>query len=324
MCMGRYLLPEILLISDPLGIQPNFTQQFQFCGGYLDPISFTPQPYITAAGIPSNEAPKGFLCPVQSRCIENSNPYNGTLSFDNIAQSAEVVFVIISSNTFTDLMYYAIDAEYMVASLFFIVAIVVLTFWLVNLVIAVITSSFQITREESQKSAFSSDAQQRLLDASNQSSIDRRPVSRAQQLYNNTKLVWIAIITMDLTIQALRTSTMGPAKARLISTTCMHLSNIGLTESITTVLLAVEIVIRFGVSFPDWRRFFRSQSNCFDLFLVVATCIIQIPVIHNSSVYGWLTIFQIMRVYRVIMAVPVTRDLLVWGRLSLLNCRGKY
>lgn len=48
---------------------------------------------------------------------EGSNPYNGTVSFDNIAQSLELVFVIISSNTFTDLMYYAIDAEFMVAAL---------------------------------------------------------------------------------------------------------------------------------------------------------------------------------------------------------------
>lgn len=48
---------------------------------------------------------------------EGSNPYNGTVSFDNIAQSLELVFVILSSNTFTDLMYYAIDAEFMVAAL---------------------------------------------------------------------------------------------------------------------------------------------------------------------------------------------------------------
>ena len=36
---------------------------------------------------------------------EGSNPYNGTVSFDNIAQAMELVFVIITANTFTDLMY---------------------------------------------------------------------------------------------------------------------------------------------------------------------------------------------------------------------------
>ena len=79
---------------------------FQFCGGYLDPVDLSPQPYITANGTPSTEAPKGYFCPVQSQCIENSNPYNGTVSFDNIAQSMELVFVIISTNTFTDLMFF--------------------------------------------------------------------------------------------------------------------------------------------------------------------------------------------------------------------------
>src|SRR5271170_7450898 len=143
-----------MLILDPLGLQANFTQTFQFCGGYLDPVTFAPQPYITASGAPSTESPKGFLCPVQSLCVEGSNPYNGTVSFDNIVQSMELVFVIMSTNTFTDLMYYAIDAEFMVACLFFIIAIAVLAFWLVNLIIAVITSSFQVTREELQQSAF--------------------------------------------------------------------------------------------------------------------------------------------------------------------------
>jgi voltage-dependent calcium channel len=62
--------PAIVVITlDPLGIQAPFVQEFQFCGGYLDPNNFTAMPYITADGTMSIEAPKGFLCPVQSRCI---------------------------------------------------------------------------------------------------------------------------------------------------------------------------------------------------------------------------------------------------------------
>ena len=90
---------------DPTDSSNNYTQMFQFCGGYLDPIDLSPQPYITANGTPTTEAPKGYLCPVQSICMENNNPYNGTVSFDNFAQSMELVFVIISTNTFTDLMF---------------------------------------------------------------------------------------------------------------------------------------------------------------------------------------------------------------------------
>ncbi len=86
---------------------------------------------------------------------------------------------------------------------------------------------------------------------------------------------------------------------------------LGVTETVATIIFDLEIILRFVISFPDWRSFFRKKANCFDLFLAIATSILQIPSIHNSSVYGWLTIFQIMRVYRIIIAVPVTRDLLV-------------
>ena len=63
------------MIVDPGGIQANFTQAFQFCGGHLDPIDFTPRSYITASGVPSAESPKGYLCPAQSFCVvcHNSN-----------------------------------------------------------------------------------------------------------------------------------------------------------------------------------------------------------------------------------------------------------
>ena len=198
-----------------------------------------------------------------------------------------------------------------------------MTFWLVNLVIAVITSSFQVTREELQQSAFVSRRQQyflrgdnliirKLLEAEGETPVEERPISSGQRLYNKTKIIWIALIAVDLTIQALRSATMSTVSERGLSISYTRLSLIlGVTETVATIIFDVEIIIRFGVSFPDWRYFFRKKANCFDLFLVISTSLIQIPTIHNSSVYGWLTIFQIMRVYRIIIAVPVTRDLLV-------------
>jgi len=53
---------------DPLGIA-NYTQEFQFCGGYLSAVDFTPQPYITRSGVPTTQSAKGYLCPVGSMCI---------------------------------------------------------------------------------------------------------------------------------------------------------------------------------------------------------------------------------------------------------------
>ena len=47
-----------------------------------------------------------------------------------------------------------IDAEYFVSCIFFIVAIIVLNFWLINLFVAVITNTFAAIRSETKKSAF--------------------------------------------------------------------------------------------------------------------------------------------------------------------------
>jgi hypothetical protein len=166
------------------------------------------------------------------------------VSFDNIAQSLELVFVIISTNTFTDIMYYTIDAEYMVAALCMphdlfpltaslchivrpprvdlIDSIIVLSFWLVNLVIAVITSSFQVTRDEMQQSAFVSKRQQyvyscilnltsrkQLKDDASSDQDQDRPVSWGQRLYDQTRIVWVGLIVVDLIVQCFRTSTMS-------------------------------------------------------------------------------------------------------------------
>jgi len=51
-------------------------------------------------------------------------------------------------------MYTMIDSEFFVSCFFFIVGIVVLNFWLINLFVAVITNTFAAIRSETRKSAF--------------------------------------------------------------------------------------------------------------------------------------------------------------------------
>jgi hypothetical protein len=91
---------------------------------------------------------------------------------------------------------------------------------------------------------------------------------------------------------------------------------IDISETVVTLILLVEIVLRFTV---DWRYFFKVHKNWFDLGLAIITSIILIPPIRNSGQpYAWLTVFQILRIYRVIIAVPITRSLitLVLGNAS--------
>ena len=51
-------------------------------------------------------------------------------------------------------MYSMIDAEFFVSCFFFILAIIVLNFWLINLFVAVITHTFAAIRSATSKSAF--------------------------------------------------------------------------------------------------------------------------------------------------------------------------
>jgi len=142
-------------IHNPNNYISNQTGNFQFCGGSSNSTGHA-LPYLNADGS-SSGVHKGYLCPPGSFCVSGTNPYQNTVSFDNIFQSLELVFVVMSSNTYTDLMYYLTDAEHPIAALFFAGGIVVFTLWLINLLIAVITSSFQIIREESQNSAFAAE-----------------------------------------------------------------------------------------------------------------------------------------------------------------------
>lgn len=66
---------------------------------------------------PGTTSHKGFLCPQKSLCVEGQNPYNNTVSFDNVLQSLELVFVIMSSNTFSDLLYYTTNSDYVASAL---------------------------------------------------------------------------------------------------------------------------------------------------------------------------------------------------------------
>lgn len=54
-------------------------------------------------------------------------------------------------------MYSTMDAEFFASSLFFIVAIVVLNFWLMNLLVAVVVNTFQDIRADTKRSAFGAD-----------------------------------------------------------------------------------------------------------------------------------------------------------------------
>jgi hypothetical protein len=284
----------------------NLTNRYvtsQPCGGHLErgDNGVIAKPYIPAAGMPEG-TDKGFLCPLGSHCMEGQNPYNDTQSFDNIFNSLELVFVVMSGNTWSDLLYRIADSDYLIGALYFAVGILILSLWLISLLIAVITSSFQIIREESKASAFTGEE----IVEEQEDGLPKQRVSKLKRFFDKTSWFWIFVIACGLLVQALRSASMGDGLRAFIDA----------FETIVTLILLVEIIIRFIV---DWRHFFHSKRNIVDLIIAIVTTVIQIPAVkraHDGRAYAWLTVFQIIRVYRVVLAVPMTRELIV--RVSTL------
>ncbi|KAJ3714680.1 Ion transport protein-domain-containing protein [Lentinula raphanica] len=108
-------------------------------------------------------------------------------------------------------------------------------------------------------------------------------------------------ISWSLTLQATRTASVSTTHAKILS-----FGELGITFAFD-----LEIVVRWLATLPDWRSFFTRAQNWLDVILAVGSSIIQIPVIKDSSVYPWFTIFQLMRFYRVILEVPRMKPLLL-------------
>jgi hypothetical protein len=281
----------------------------QMCGGQLNNLTGAHDPWKTGNLTDLQDgatSAKGFLCPQGSICLQLEShqlPYNGTVTFDNILNSLELVFVVMTANTYSDLMYYTLNSDYLAAALFFAGGIIIMMLWLLNLLIAVITSSFQVIREEGKRSAFA---------ATVKGMVDNLDIKRPKQLstikrlYNKSHWFWIVVIAYGLMCQAFRTAHMSRSGLHFLAA----------SEAVVTLLLIVDIVLRF---IADWRGFRHDKKNWIDLGLAVITAIILIPPIKNSGQpYAWLTVFQILRTYRVIIAVPITKSLitLVLGNSS--------
>lgn len=142
-------------------------------------------------------------------------------------------------------------------------------------------------------------------------------ISALKRAYGKTYWLWIVIIVFGLVCQSLRSANMsndrksfiGTLKTQFLDTVSNQTTPPDHAETVVTIVLCVEIVLRVVT---DWRNFHRSRRNWVDLSLAIITAIIQLPPIHLSGqAYFWMTFFQIVRIYRVVLAVPLTRDLIV-------------
>lgn len=134
--------------------------------------------------------------------------------------------------------------------------------------------------------------------------VDGRRIAKQRALltfYQYTRWCWVLLALASLVIQATKTVDISPIHSLLLTD----------GELAITIAFDVEIVIRILADLPDWRVFFRHTNNWLDLILAIGSSVIQVPLIHDSPAYPWLTVFQLARFYRVILEVPRMRPLMV-------------
>ncbi|KAJ7583970.1 Ion transport protein-domain-containing protein [Mycena floridula] len=278
----------------------------QFCGGQIDPVTLNATGYWSSDGT-QIFASKGYICPLGQTCKEDANnPNDNVESFDTIYYAALQVVIVASANGWSPLMYSMIDSEFFVSCFFFILCVIVLNFWLINLFVAVITNTFSAIRKETSKSAFGAATLTALTDEHDDgwSKVDGRKTAKKnifKAIVDIMHPVWVLLALASLSLQATRTVDISET----------HEQAMYFGELAITVAFDLEIVLRFLATLPQWRSFFSSGNNWLDLVLAVGSSIIQIPFIQESAAYPWFTIFQLARFYRVILVVPRMKPLLL-------------
>ncbi|XP_044089982.1 voltage-dependent T-type calcium channel subunit alpha-1H isoform X3 [Neovison vison] len=108
-----------------------------------------------AYGQPQREGPAGAA---HNACINwnqyynvcrsgGSNPHNGAINFDNIGYAWIAIFQVITLEGWVDIMYYVMDAHSFYNFIYFILLIIVGSFFMINLCLVVIATQFSETKQ---------------------------------------------------------------------------------------------------------------------------------------------------------------------------------
>ena len=103
---------------------------------------------VLAAKYPSKgEKPSGYSCPDGQWCIAYEAPNHDITSFDNILGAWLAIFQCISLEGWVDIMYWTQDAVSEWSSWYFVVMIIMGSFFAINLALAVLYVSFTTERK---------------------------------------------------------------------------------------------------------------------------------------------------------------------------------
>ncbi|KAM9857055.1 voltage-dependent T-type calcium channel subunit alpha-1I [Aulostomus maculatus] len=113
---------------------------------YRQSLGLSPEPLangsISVAGLCVNWNQYYTRCHTGS-----SNPHKGAINFDNIAYAWIVIFQVITLEGWVEIMYYVMDAHSFYNFIYFILLIIVGSFFMINLCLVVIATQFSETKQ---------------------------------------------------------------------------------------------------------------------------------------------------------------------------------
>ncbi|RKP08010.1 Ion transport protein-domain-containing protein [Thamnocephalis sphaerospora] len=260
----------------------------KFCGSHRDLSG-------RLVGINEHISAKGYTCPASQQCVDTQeNPHHGYIGYDNILYAVFTIFNSVSTEGWTETMYWTMDAEYALAALYHCMLILSMSFIIMQLFVAVITESFADTRSQSNASTFlGTRMDHQLLQYDGNEARAAEAAAERMGLEQAGQTAYVIAAHAQATV------------APVLTGMCANLSRVPAetAEAGFTAYFAVEILVRMVAS-ATWRTFWASASNRTDLFLAIATSIVQLPFIRQVPWYRYLTIFPLMRFYRVVPLVP--------------------
>lgn len=353
----------------------------QNCGSHINATTYAVEPYlrlISPNGTMAHQTTiKGYTCPAGSICVEMRTFFsNGSFadlanrSFDNFFNALEIVLIIMSNNGFTPIMYQIIDSEYLVSSLFFISGVLILGIWLMNLLVAVMVSSYAAVKrslensenyidhleslrewihyklEPSKKnvdpelndvestysdelhdnstSFHGSEDMPEHLDTPARNShhdgsqyLNSPDVTVGHTMYHSrngshTSRTYVDELNMKGGIAKwynfVHAAFTQLAVVDLILQACITPPDYNLLpwESVLAGIFGFEMILRFIAYYPDWRSFISSRTTWIDMLLAIAN-IVTLFFYYDREVYSWMTVFQLLRIHRVVGSIRYAR-----------------
>ncbi|KAI8644851.1 Ion transport protein-domain-containing protein [Parasitella parasitica] len=319
--------PENGLHKNPVDIQ--YVEPRISCSGYMTSANERTGPYDVNTGT-QNTHPggDGLFCKLGQVCIQDvaNQPEYGYMSYKNIFYTMLNILTVISTENWTDLLYITQDSvSNLGAAIFYSFCIYLMTFIMVPMFIAVITTSFSHIRGDMRESAFSSTRKARLLLASGKRHKVHQQEQQAHEdedheewIYEGTGLGghlqtrsliqgWAHYIThhalfpyFGSILVVLNVFAMMFYSKNMSTQDKAYYDLVG---RIYTLIFALEVLVRiYGCL--HWKQYWQRIRNRVDLVIAIATVVDEFSFVRESKYHIYLLVFSVCRSYRIAYLFP--------------------